>query len=76
MNLLTGLKMRLVPYKDVQQALGDMSAQRVSVMISNMPTAMGLVRAGKLRPLAVTTEARSKTLPDVLTMMEAGLAFE
>ena len=76
MNLLTGLKMRHVPYKDVQQALGDVSAQRVSVMISNMPPAMGLVRAGKLRPLAVTTKARSKTLPDVPTMMETGLAFE
>jgi tripartite-type tricarboxylate transporter receptor subunit TctC len=76
MNLLTGLKMRHVPYKDVQQALGDVSAQRVSVMISNLPPAMALVRAGKLRPLAVTTRTRSKTLPEVPTMKEAGLAFE
>jgi tripartite-type tricarboxylate transporter receptor subunit TctC len=76
LNLLAGLKMRHVPYKDVQQALGDVAAQRVSVMISNMPPAMALVRAGKLRPLAVTTQARSKTLPDVPAMMESGLAFE
>lgn len=76
MNLLTGLKMRHVPYKDVQQALGDVSAQRVTVMISNLPPAMALVRAGKLRPLAVTTRTRSKTLPEVPTMNEAGLAFE
>jgi tripartite-type tricarboxylate transporter receptor subunit TctC len=76
LNLLAGLKMRHVPYKDVQQALGDVAAQRVSVMISNMPPAMALVRAGKLRPLAVTTKARSKTLPDVPAMMESGLAFE
>ena len=65
MNLLTGLKMRHVPYKDVQQALGDVAAQRVSMMISNQPPAMALVRAGKLRPLAVTTKARSSVLPDV-----------
>jgi tripartite-type tricarboxylate transporter receptor subunit TctC len=76
LNLLAGLKMRHVPYKDVQQALGDVAAQRVSVMISNMPPAMALVRAGKLRPLAVTTQARSKTLPEVPAMMESGLAFE
>jgi tripartite-type tricarboxylate transporter receptor subunit TctC len=74
MNLLTGLKMRHVPYKDVQQALGDVAAQRVTVMISNMPPAMPLVRAGKLKPLAVTTRTRAKPLPDVPTMAEAGLA--
>jgi len=76
MNLLTGMKMRHVPYKDVSQALGDVAAGRVSVMISNLPPAMPLIRGGKLRPLAVTTVARSKTVPDVPTMQQAGLAFE
>jgi tripartite-type tricarboxylate transporter receptor subunit TctC len=76
LNLLAGLKMRHVPYKDVQQALGDVASQRVSVMISNMPPAMALVRAGKLRPLAVTTKIRSKTLPEVPAMLESGLTFE
>ncbi len=76
LNLLAGLKMQHVPYKDVPQALGDVSAQRVTVMISNMPPAMGLVRANKLRPLAVTTKSRSKTLPDVPTLLESGLNFD
>jgi tripartite-type tricarboxylate transporter receptor subunit TctC len=76
MNLLTGMKMRHVPYKDVSQALGDVAAGRVSMMISNLPPAMPLIRGGKLRPLAVTTVARSKTVPDVPTMQQAGLAFE
>jgi tripartite-type tricarboxylate transporter receptor subunit TctC len=76
LNLIAGLKMRHVPYRDVQQALGDVAAQRVTVMISNMPPAMALVRAGKLRPLAVTTRARSKALPEVPTMAEAGTSFE
>ena len=74
LNLLAGLKMRHVPYKDVSQALGDVAAQRVSVMISNLPPAMPLVQAGKLRPLAVTTRTRAKALPDVPTMGEAGVA--
>ncbi|MBS0294522.1 MAG: tripartite tricarboxylate transporter substrate binding protein [Proteobacteria bacterium] len=76
LNLLTGLKMRHVPYKDVPQALGDVAAQRVSMMISNLPPAMALVRGGKLRPLAVTTKDRSRLLPDVPTMAQAGVAFE
>jgi tripartite-type tricarboxylate transporter receptor subunit TctC len=76
LNLIADLKMRHVPYKDVQQALVDVAAQRVTVMISNMPPALGLVRAGKLRPIAVTTRARSKALPDVPTMAEAGTNFE
>ncbi|WP_454692699.1 Bug family tripartite tricarboxylate transporter substrate binding protein [Achromobacter aloeverae] len=76
LNLLTGLKMRHVPYKDVPQALGDVAAQRVSMMISNLPPAMSLVRVGKLRPLAVTTRNRSRILPDVPTMIESGVDLE
>jgi len=70
LNLIAGLKMRHVPYKDVPQALGDVAARRVTVMISNLPPAMSLVRAGKLRPLAVTTRTRSKALPEVPTIAE------
>ncbi len=76
LNLIANLKMRHVPYKDVQQALGDVAAQRVTVMISNMPPAMALVRGGKLRPVAVTTRTRAKALPDVPTMIEGGTNFE
>lgn len=73
LNQLADLQMRHVPYKSVQQALGDVAAQRVTLMISNLPPAMGLVQAGKLRPLAVTTPTRSAALPDVPTMAEAGV---
>ena len=76
LNLIANLKMRHVPYKDVQQALGDVAAQRVTVMISNMPPALALVRGGKLRPIAVTTRTRAKALPDVPTMLEGGTTFE
>jgi len=76
MNLLAGLTMRHVPYKDVAQALGDVAAGRIGMMISNLPPALPLVQAGRLRPLAVTTTTRSPLLPAVPTMAEAGLAFE
>jgi tripartite-type tricarboxylate transporter receptor subunit TctC len=42
-------------------------------MFDNMPSAIGYVRAGKLRPLAVTTANRSAALPDVPTVAESGV---
>ena len=74
LNVLAGLKMRHVPYKDVQQALTDVSTGQVTLMMSNMPPAMVHIKAGRNRPLAVTTPARVAALPDVPTMAEAGVA--
>ena len=74
LNVLAGLKMRHVPYKDVQQALTDVSSGQVTMMMSNMPPAMPHIRSGRNKALAVTTPKRSKTLPDVPTMAEAGVA--
>jgi tripartite-type tricarboxylate transporter receptor subunit TctC len=74
LNLLAGLQMRHVPYKDVPQALTDVSTGQVTVMISNLPPALPLVKSGRNKPLAVTTPNRSKVLPDVPTMSEAGVA--
>ena len=76
LNQVAGLRMRHVPYKDVQQALGDVASQRVNVMISNLPPAMALVRAQRLRPIAVTTRQRSAALPAVPTMQEAEVDLE
>lgn len=73
LNVLAGLKMRHVPYKDVQQALTDVSSGQVTMMMSNMPPAMAHIRSGRNKPLAVTTPRRSKTLPEVPTMAEAGV---
>lgn len=73
LNLVAGLKMRHVPYKDVQQALTDVASGQVTMMMSNMPPAMPHIRSGRNKPLAVTTPARSRALPDVPTMQEAGV---
>ena len=74
LNLLAGLKMRHVPYKDVQQALTDVAGGQVTLMMSNMPPAMPHIRSGRNKPLAVTTPTRVSALPDVPTMAEAGVA--
>ena len=61
-----------VPYKGSNPALNDLVAGRVQMMFDSMITSMPLIKAGKLRPLAVTTPKRTKLLPEVPTMAEAG----
>jgi tripartite-type tricarboxylate transporter receptor subunit TctC len=74
LNMLAGLKMRHVTYKDVQQALTDVSSGQVTMMMSNLPPALVHIKSGRNKPLAVTTPTRSAALPDVPTMAEAGVA--
>ena len=61
-----------VPYKGSVAALNDMMGGRLEVMFDNLITAMPLVKAGKIRALAVTTPRRTPQLPHVPTMAEAG----
>lgn len=61
-----------VPYKGSGPALNDLVTGRVQMMFDSIITSMPLIKAGKLRPLAVTTARRTKLLPDVPTMREAG----
>ena len=55
-------------YPDVVPALTDMLAGQVQVMFDNLPTSIEHIRAGKLRPLAITSATRSELLPDVPTV--------
>ncbi|MDF3839329.1 tripartite tricarboxylate transporter substrate binding protein [Cupriavidus basilensis] len=68
-----GVKMTHIPYKGSAPGLNDTMAGHVPVMFDNMPSALPLVKAGKLRVLAITSAQRSAQLPDVPTMAEAGL---
>lgn len=61
-----------VPYKGSAPALTDLIGRQVTYMFDSMPSSIALVKAGKLRALAVTSPARSASLPNVLTMAEAG----
>ncbi|HVY56529.1 MAG TPA: tripartite tricarboxylate transporter substrate binding protein [Xanthobacteraceae bacterium] len=62
---MTGVKLTHVPYRGSGPALTDMLAGTVQVMFDNMPSSIGHIRSGALRPLAVTTSAPSDALPGI-----------
>jgi tripartite-type tricarboxylate transporter receptor subunit TctC len=70
---MAGVDLVHIPYKGSSPALTDVVSGQVAAMFVNLPPALPLVKAGKLRPLAVTTRTRSPLLPDVPTVQESGL---
>lgn len=72
-NLATGLSMIHVPYKGSGPALTDLiGGTGVQVMFDNMPSAIGHVRSGSLRAIAVTSPERVKSEPNIPTVSESG----
>ena len=69
-----GVKAVHVPYKGSAQAHLDIIAGNIEMMFDTTSSAMGQIKAGKFKPLAVTSAKRSAELPDVPTLIEAGLA--
>lgn len=67
----TSTTMTHVPYSGSSPALLDLQTGRVSTMFDPAATTIPLIKAGKLRPLAVSTPQRSPMLPDVPTVAEA-----
>ncbi len=73
----TGLSMNHIPYRGSGQATTDLLGGQVMVSIPGTAGMVGHIKAGKLRPLAVTGAQRSPQLPDVPTVMESGVrAYE
>jgi len=64
-KMMTGVNMVHVPYPNAPSALADLIAGKVQVMFDPIATSIEHIRAGELRPLAVTTSVRSATLPDI-----------
>jgi tripartite-type tricarboxylate transporter receptor subunit TctC len=62
-----------IPYKGGGPALVDLTGGHVDAMFATLPSAVALIKGGKLRALAVTGQSRSPALPDVPTAREAGL---
>jgi tripartite-type tricarboxylate transporter receptor subunit TctC len=67
-KMMAGVDMTHVPYRGGAPALTDLISGQVQVMFDNVSSSIGHIRAGKLRPLAVTTAIRSDVLPDVPTL--------
>jgi len=72
LRLRTGVDMLHVPYKGSGQVITDLVSGQILTAFESVPAALPHIKAGKLRPLAVTTARRVPMLPDVPTMVEAG----
>ncbi|MGH6769382.1 MAG: Bug family tripartite tricarboxylate transporter substrate binding protein [Xanthobacteraceae bacterium] len=70
---LTKSDIASIPYKGGANAITDMLGGRIQMNFGTPPTLLPLIKQGKIRALAVTTDARYKDLPDVPTMKESGL---
>ena len=71
-----GVDILHVPYRGTVAVLPDLMSGRVVMMIDGVPAETNNIRNGTVRALAVTTAARSPSLPDVPTMREAGVDYE
>jgi tripartite-type tricarboxylate transporter receptor subunit TctC len=72
-KVLTGTQINHVPYKGAGPAMQDLLGGQVDLMFDGMGTSAPQIRSQKLRPLAVTTAARSPAFADIPTMAEAGI---
>jgi tripartite-type tricarboxylate transporter receptor subunit TctC len=68
------VQMTHIPYKSLSGAVIDVVSGAVQVMFPSPLTALGQMKAGKLRGLAVTTARRSQTMPELPTIQESGVA--
>jgi tripartite-type tricarboxylate transporter receptor subunit TctC len=68
-----GIRMIHVPYKGAGQAMTDLVSGQVQVFLNNFLAGMPMIRAGKLRALAVTSRKRSAAAPELPTVLESGV---
>lgn len=73
-EMMTGIRMLHVPYRG--NYLPDLISGQVQMSFASMPSSIAFIRAGKLRPLAVTTAKRSELLPDVPAVGEFVPGYE
>ncbi len=69
---MAGIDMAHIPYKAVPQGVTAVMANQVQLMFVPAPAVLSLARAGKVRPIAVSTTTRYKALPEVPTVAEQG----
>jgi tripartite-type tricarboxylate transporter receptor subunit TctC len=75
-KLMTGVNMVHVPYREERAAVTDLISGQMQVMFDAIPSSIGYIRDGKLRPLAVTSSMRWEGLPDVPTIGDFVPGFE
>ena len=75
-KVMTGVNLMHVPYRGAAPAVTDLVAGQVQVYFDPIPNSIGYIRAGKVRPLAITSATRSEALPDVPTVGEFVPGYE
>jgi len=73
LEMRTGVKLQHVPYRATPAGIQAVANGEVTLGLFNTPTVIGLIKGGKLKAIAVTSEKRSDLLPDVPTMIESGV---
>src|SRR5437868_12513240 len=76
MNSMAGVEVTHIPYKGAGPALTDLLGGRVDLLFDNLPGSLPSVRAGQIKPVAVTARARIPELPDVPAMAEVLPGYE
>jgi len=72
LEMRSGVKMTHVPYRATPAGIQAVVNGEVAMGMFNMPTVVGLIRAGKLKAIAVTGERRAEQFPELPTMIESG----
>jgi tripartite-type tricarboxylate transporter receptor subunit TctC len=75
-KMMTGVDMLHVPYRGAGPMLTDLLGGQVQVAFDPTPSSIGYVKAGQLRPLAVTTATRSEALPDLPSVGDVVAGYE
>lgn len=69
-----GVRFSYVPYKGTQPALADVAGGHVNLLMDSMISLLPLARSGKVRPIAISSRARSPLAPELPTLQECGMA--
>ncbi|WP_395453230.1 tripartite tricarboxylate transporter substrate binding protein [Acidovorax delafieldii] len=69
----TGIKLSHIPYRGGGPAMNDVMGGQVPLFFANVASSLGHIQAGKLRPLAVTSTLRARSLPNIPNMGEVGV---
>lgn len=73
LNVMAGVRLNHVPYRGGGPMLNDLIAGHIKAGFDNLPSAIGHIRGGSVKALAVTTAERFPSLPDVPTVAESGV---
>ena len=70
---MTGIKLNHIPYRSASQAVIDLAEGRIDITFGTLGSSLPLIKDGKIKILAVSTTRRASQVPDIPTMVEAGV---